>query len=274
GPEHHPAAAGRGAGQGGAGTVARGPAHFPGGAARPGALRPGDTPPGSARPAAAGPGAVSSTADRAAGHRPAAATVDNSAFDELFADRPIMALFRGLGVERSVELARRAWRLGIELVELPIQSDADVEALAAVAAEARALGRRVGAGTIIAPHQVELAAGAGADFVVSPGLDAEVVRAAAAAGLPPLPGVATASEIQAAQRLGLRWLKAFPATALGPGWFRAMRGPFPDARFVATGGVDASNASTFLEAGVRVVAVGSALEDEAQLPRLAALLAR
>lgn len=55
---------------------------------------------------------------------------------------------------------------------------------------------------------------------------------------------------------------------LGPGWLRAMSGPFPQARFVVTGGIDAHNAGEFLRAGARVVAVGSALEDPAQLELL------
>ena len=198
----------------------------------------------------------------------------NDAFDRILAGRPLMAIFRGLGAERSLELARRSWELGIEVVELPIQSDADVEALAAVAAAGLAEGRRVGAGTVVSTRHVQLAASAGAAFTVSPGFDPEVVRASVAAGLPPLPGVATASEVQAAMALGLTWLKAFPAAVLGPAWFRAMAGPFPGARFVATGGMDARNAGEFLDAGVRTVAVGSALEDPEQLPALAALLER
>ncbi len=200
--------------------------------------------------------------------------IDNADFDRILAGRPLMAIFRGLGTTRSLERARTAWDLGIDVVELPIQSDADVEALAAVVAAGREEGRLVGAGTVVSTRHVELAASAGAAFTVSPGFDAEVVRASAAAGMPPLPGVATASEVQAAMALGLTWLKAFPASLLGAGWFRAMAGPFPDARFVATGGMDASNAGAFLDAGVRTVAVGSALEDPAQLPALAALLAR
>ena len=200
--------------------------------------------------------------------------IDNTAFDTLLARRPLMAIFRGLGVERSLELARRAWSLGIDVVELPIQSDADVDALAAVVAAGREDGRLVGAGTVVSTRHVELAASAGAAFTVSPGFDADVARASAAAGMPPLPGVATASEVQAAMALGLTWLKAFPASVLGTEWFRAMAGPFPAARFVATGGMDAANAGAFLDAGVRTVAVGSALEDPAQLPALAALLAR
>jgi 2-keto-3-deoxy-6-phosphogluconate aldolase len=99
-----------------------------------------------------------------------------------------------------------------------------------------------------------------------------VVRAAQDAGIPIFPGVATPSEVQLAVSLGLAWLKAFPATWLGSGWFRHIRGPFPQMRFVATGGPDASNVDEFLDAGVRVAAVGSALEDASQLERLAALL--
>jgi len=86
--------------------------------------------------------------------------------------------------------------------------------------------------------------------------------------------VATASEVQSAQKFGLTWLKAFPASVLGADWLRAMSGPFPHVRFVATGGIAANNAAEFLDAGARVVAVGSALSDAAQLPRLAELARR
>ncbi|MFC9561862.1 bifunctional 4-hydroxy-2-oxoglutarate aldolase/2-dehydro-3-deoxy-phosphogluconate aldolase [Agromyces sp. NPDC056965] len=200
-------------------------------------------------------------------------TISNAEFDDVFDGQPLMAIFRGLGVERSLELAERAWGLGIDVVELPIQTEADLEALRVVAAAGRASGRLVGAGTVVSVRHVELAASAGAAFTVSPGFDPVVSRASAEAGMPPLPGVATASEVQAAMATGLTWLKAFPASLLGSGWFPAMAGPFPAARFVATGGMDASNAAEFLARGVRAVAVGSALDDPAQLPALAALLA-
>ena len=61
-----------------------------------------------------------------------------------------------------------------------------------------------------------------------------------------------------AGQLGLTWLKAFPAAALGTGWISAMRGPFPDVRFVATGGIDSDNAAQFLAAGAGAVSLGSA----------------
>lgn len=194
-------------------------------------------------------------------------------FETTFAGSPLMAILRSAGTERALRVAATAWDLGLDSVEVTIQSPADVEALRAVAERGRERGAVVGAGTIVTPEQVGIAVAAGAGYLVSPGLDPVVVRAAQDAGIPILPGVATPSEVQQALALGLTWLKAFPAQWLGSGWFTHIRGPFPQAQFIATGGMNAVNAGEFLDAGVRVVAVGSALEDPAQLEKLAALLA-
>ena len=199
--------------------------------------------------------------------------ISNESFTPLFDGQPLMAILRGFGAERSVAVARTAWDLGIDCVEVPIQSERDIEALRAVVAAGTELGKSVGAGTIVSLEHVRQAAEAGAAFTVSPGFDLDVVRASYDAGMPSLPGVATASEVQAAEKAGLTWLKAFPASVHGPDWFTAMAGPFPSIKFVATGGMDASNAAAFLEHGVKVVAVGSALVDATQLPRLAAIIA-
>jgi Entner-Doudoroff aldolase len=195
-----------------------------------------------------------------------------SEFDDIFQGAPLMAILRGMGVERSVRLATTAWDLGIDAVEVPLQTEEDDRALRELVRLGAERGKAVGAGTIITPAQVLAARDAGARYLVSPGLDPRVVEAARDAGLPILPGVATPSEVQLAVSLGLDWLKAFPATWLGTSWFKHIRGPFPQVTFVATGGLDASNVTDYLDAGVRVAAVGSALEDAAQLPRLAELL--
>jgi len=194
-------------------------------------------------------------------------------FDEAFAHAPLMAILRGMGVDRSARLATTAWDLGIDSVEVPLQTPDDEAALREVVRLAGDRGKVVGAGTIVSAEQVPLAVRAGARYLVSPGLDPAIVRAAREHGLPLLPGVATPSEVQLACSLGVTWLKAFPAQWLGADWFRHIRGPFPHVRFVATGGLDAGNAQLFLDAGVRVAAVGSALEDPAQLERLAELMA-
>lgn len=193
----------------------------------------------------------------------------NICFEGLFSDAPVMAILRGMGRNRSVELATAAWNLGIHTVELPLQTEEDIEALREVVRIADGEGQSVGAGTITSEQQITIARSLGADYLVSPGYEAALVETAHEADLPILPGVATPSEVQAATTQGLTWLKAFPATWLGTEWFAHIRGPFPDVKFVATGGIDALNARTYLKAGASAVAVGSALQDPEQLKLLA-----
>jgi 2-dehydro-3-deoxyphosphogluconate aldolase/(4S)-4-hydroxy-2-oxoglutarate aldolase len=105
-------------------------------------------------------------------------------------------------------------------------------------------------------EQVDVAIAAGASFVVSPGLDQAVVERCAAAGLAALPGIATASELTRALSLGVSTVKLFPAEVLGgTDMIRALAAPFPEARFVPTGGLDADNAGDYL-ALQQVVAIG------------------
>jgi 2-dehydro-3-deoxyphosphogluconate aldolase/(4S)-4-hydroxy-2-oxoglutarate aldolase len=197
-----------------------------------------------------------------------------STIAEIFENRRVMVILRGFSPNRTVELAERAWDLGIDAVEVPVQSEEAFAALAAAVEAGRRVGRTVGAGTVITPAQMRRVADSGATFAVSPGLDLALVASARECGLAYLPGVATATEVQAAAVAGLTHVKAFPASVLGTGWFRAMRGPFPNMGFVATGGINANNAPDFLNAGVAAVALGSALEDEEQLPLIAQILDR
>jgi 2-dehydro-3-deoxyphosphogluconate aldolase/(4S)-4-hydroxy-2-oxoglutarate aldolase len=186
--------------------------------------------------------------------------------------QPVMAILRNMDPKRSVELASRAWDLGIDLVEVPIQTPDAVPSLEAVVRAGAERGKEVGAGTVVTVEQVRRSREVGVTFTVSPGLDEEVVKFCREEGMPHLPGVSTPSEIQAAVRLGCDTVKAFPASVLGLEWFKAMQGPFPAVTFVATGGIDASNAAAFLQAGARTVAVGSALADERQLDLLAEII--
>ncbi|MGA9872949.1 MAG: bifunctional 4-hydroxy-2-oxoglutarate aldolase/2-dehydro-3-deoxy-phosphogluconate aldolase [Rhodococcus sp. (in: high G+C Gram-positive bacteria)] len=195
----------------------------------------------------------------------------NSWFDEAFSRTPVMAILRGFTPARTVELAHRGWDAGITAIEVPIQSPDAVEALAAVVDAAAARGMTVGAGTVVTAELVATAREAGASFTVAPGFDPVVTRASVDAGMPHLPGVATGSDIQQAAAFGLGWVKAFPASVLGTDWFAAMKGPFPSMKFVATGGMNARNTADYLAAGADVVAVGSALEDDAQITLLSDL---
>lgn len=187
---------------------------------------------------------------------------------------PVMGVFRGLSPAETVALATRAWDLGVVNVEVPIESRAAIPALEQTVAAGAARGMDVGAGTIVSPSHVRDAIAAGARYGVSPGLDSDLIAYAAGLGFPMIPGVATASEILVAQGLGLRWIKAFPASVLGAAWIAAMKGPFPEMNFIATGGVTGANASQFLTGGAAVVGVGSAFGKPEETTLLRELIRR
>lgn len=178
-------------------------------------------------------------------------------FDDGFFRVPVIAVLRGLAPGEAVGYATRAWDAGVEHVEVTIETPDAIPALAAVAGAAAERGVAVGAGTIVRIEQLDAAASANASFTVSPGLDEGIIRESIRRGIPHLPGVATASEILRARAFGLNWLKAFPASVLGPQWVHAMKGPFPDVQFIATGGMKAATARTYLAAGVSVVGLSS-----------------
>jgi 2-dehydro-3-deoxyphosphogluconate aldolase/(4S)-4-hydroxy-2-oxoglutarate aldolase len=142
-----------------------------------------------------------------------------------------MIILRGLpSAGAAVEAAHRAWDAGVELVEVPIGQAGDTEILAAVVGAGRVRGKAVGAGTIITADRPLQAQAAGAQYTVAPGFDPAVLARSEKIGMPHLPGVATPSEVQLAWSAGCRWVKVFPAITLGPTWFSAIRGPFPDWR--------------------------------------------
>ena len=133
---------------------------------------------------------------------------------------------------------------GLRTVEVTLRTPASEAALSALA---QIEGLAVGAGTVLDPAQLERAASLGATFAVSPGLDPGLVQCARQLGLPYLPGVATASEVQAARRSGIELVKLFPSEPLGgPAFIRALSAPFPDLRFVPTGGINAHMLVTYL----------------------------
>jgi 2-dehydro-3-deoxyphosphogluconate aldolase / (4S)-4-hydroxy-2-oxoglutarate aldolase len=119
-----------------------------------------------------------------------------------------------------------------------------------------------GAGTVTTAAQAEICIDAGAEFLVSPGLSAKVLRAAEQRGILAIPGALTPSEIMAAQAEGARLIKIFPCGAAGgPKYIQDLRGPFPDATFIPTGGVSLANASEYIAAGAFALGVGSDLVD-------------
>lgn len=145
---------------------------------------------------------------------------------------------------------------GLSVIEVVLRTDAALRCLEAVSdAVPQAI---VGAGTVLSRAQAEAAVEAGAKFIVSPGLDDEVVATAKAHGLPVFPGVATASEVQHAFNLGLRIVKFFPANvAGGTAMIKALSSAFREMRFMPTGGISASNLADYLSLPSVVACGGS-----------------
>jgi 2-dehydro-3-deoxyphosphogluconate aldolase/(4S)-4-hydroxy-2-oxoglutarate aldolase len=191
-------------------------------------------------------------------------------FDSLFRHSRIMVILRNCFTDEGVRLAIDAWDAGVKLVEVPLGTGHQLETLRAVAAEGSARNKIVGAGTVLSPTDVNAALDAGARYTVAPGFDSDVLTASLSAGLPHLPGVATPTEIQQAQRAGCEWVKVFPASILGPRWVAAIRGPFPGVQQVVTGGITIEAAPEYLAKGARMVAFGAhAIDRRADLARLA-----
>lgn len=119
----------------------------------------------------------------------------------------------------------------------------------------------LGAGTVLDAETAQAAVEAGARYVVSPVFREEVLRVCHRFDVAALPGCFTPTEILGAWEAGADVVKVFPATALGPGYFRDLRGPFPELRLMPTGGVSLANAGEWIRAGAVAIGVGTALVD-------------
>jgi len=173
---------------------------------------------------------------------------------QVMQDAPVIPVIVLHDVAHAVPMARALLAGGIRMLEVTLRTP---QALACIEAIARAVPEAVvGAGTVRGVADARAAADAGARFAVSPGYTTAVGQGCRDAGLALLPGVATGSEIMAAQEDGFGELKFFPAMqAGGPALLKAWSGPFFDVRFCPTGGVTLRNAPEFL-ALPNVVCVG------------------
>ncbi|MFZ5547221.1 MAG: bifunctional 4-hydroxy-2-oxoglutarate aldolase/2-dehydro-3-deoxy-phosphogluconate aldolase [Pseudomonadota bacterium] len=196
---------------------------------------------------------------------------------ELASHGPVIPVIVIDRLEDAVPLARALVEGGVKVLEVTLRTPVALRAIEAMAREVpEAI---VGAGTIRSAADARAARRAGAVFGVSPGYTAEVGGACREVGLALLPGVATASEVMAAQADGLSFLKFFPATAAGGiPLLKALAGPFPDVMFCPTGGITLQTAPEFLALSNVKVCGGSWLTpgdavqagDWARITRLAA----
>jgi 2-dehydro-3-deoxyphosphogluconate aldolase/(4S)-4-hydroxy-2-oxoglutarate aldolase len=142
-------------------------------------------------------------------------------------------------------------------------------ALDVLRAARQALGDRVllGAGTILDPETARAALLAGAEYLVAPTVNLDVIRLCQRYDKLVMPGAFTPTEILAAWEAGADIVKVFPADVVGPAFFKAVRGPLPQVRMMPTGGVDLTTAASFLKAGACCLGVGGQLVEPAAIAR-------
>ncbi len=177
----------------------------------------------------------------------------------LFPSMPLVAILRGVRPEEVVDIGEALYRAGLRFIEVPLNSPEPYQSIARLN---EALGDRCvcGAGTVVNADQVDAVAETGATLVVAPNTDAAVIGRALELGLTVMPGVATATEVFQAYRLGARYLKLFPASSYGVGHVKALKSVMPeDARLLAVGGVGAVNAREWFAAGTDGLGVGKEL---------------
>lgn len=176
----------------------------------------------------------------------------------------IIAIVRGVFDEDCIRLAEALHRGGINLIEVTFDQ-AHPETFEKTAAAIRIIGERFGgkvvpgAGTVVTVEQAEAAAGAGAQYIISPNTDLGVIKRTKERGLVSMPGALTPSEILTAYNAGADFVKVFPAANFGPAYLKAIRAPISHVRLMAVGGINEKNISEYFEAGAVGAGVGGNL---------------
>ena len=178
---------------------------------------------------------------------------------ERIADAGVIAILRGVAVEDAGAVADAVVDGGVTALEVTADTPNVTAAIEAVAE--RVDDAAVGVGTVLDAETARAAQLAGAEFVVTPTVNREVIRTANRYGTPIAVGAYTPTEAIEAFEAGADFVKVFPAKTGGPDHVAALGGPLPQIPLVPTGGVTAENAGAYVDAGAAAVGVGSAIVD-------------
>ncbi|NGO72426.1 bifunctional 4-hydroxy-2-oxoglutarate aldolase/2-dehydro-3-deoxy-phosphogluconate aldolase [Streptomyces boncukensis] len=189
-------------------------------------------------------------------------------------EQRVLAIVRGDNYETATATADTLLAAGITGLEISLTTPFALEAITTLRRETGD-DSVIGAGTVLDGASARMAVDAGARFLVSPSLDADVIRTGHRYGVPVFPGVASPTEMVRALELGADALKLFPASAYTPGWLRDVRSALPQAPVLPTGGVTVARAPEWIAAGAVACGMGSALAEgdrEAVTKRVTELL--
>ena len=176
----------------------------------------------------------------------------------------VLAVLRASSPEVALEASEAIIRGGVTGIEVTF-STPDAPAVIRELIARHGDSAYIGAGTVTNPEQAALAADAGAEFLVSPGTLPALTRAMLDTGRVVMTGAMTPTEVMGALELGVDVVKIFPASLGGPSYLGALRGPFPDAPLMPTGGVTPDNVSDWFRAGAVAVGAGGDLANGASL---------
>jgi 2-dehydro-3-deoxyphosphogluconate aldolase / (4S)-4-hydroxy-2-oxoglutarate aldolase len=177
-------------------------------------------------------------------------------------DCGIVAVVRSQDSQQLVDVVRALADGGVTVSEITMTVP---NALDVLRQARQALGDRVllGAGTILDTETARAALLAGAEYIVAPTINVDVIRLCQRYNKLVMPGAFTPTEVLAAWEAGADIVKVFPAEIVGPAFFKAVRGPLPQIRMMPTGGVDLTTAASFLKAGACCLGIGSQLVEPA-----------
>lgn len=180
----------------------------------------------------------------------------------LFNKAPIVGIVRNFSMAELGAILPLYQEAGLTTIEITMNTPG-AEALIRYALDHHRTGSlNIGAGTVCTMDELERALTAGAQFIVTPILNEDVIRACVTQGVPVFPGAFTPSEIYKAWSLGASLVKIFPATSLGPAYIKDLKAPLGQIKLLPTGGITLSNMANYLKAGADGVGVGSHLFDK------------
>ena len=171
----------------------------------------------------------------------------------------VVAVVRIDDPRSGLAVARALADGGVTSIEITMTVPSAVELIAELSRTCADI--LIGAGTVTDAHTARSVIDAGARFVVGPVFKPEIIAACHAHDVAAMPGCFSPTEIFTAWQMGADVVKVFPATSLGPGYFKDLRGPLPQLRLMPTGGVTRDNAGAWIRAGAVAVGAGSALVD-------------
>lgn len=179
-------------------------------------------------------------------------------FREIIRQQPLLAILRGIPTAQILPFAQALVQGGVRWMEVPLN---DPNALSHLTLLRQEMGNDIllGAGTVLTTERAQDALSAGADFLVSPCADADVLRWCKAREIPLLPGVLTPTDVSTCLRYGYDIMKLFPAGDMPPNYIHSLKGPFEHTDYVAFGGVRLDNLPRFLQQGYLAVGISTGL---------------